>query len=136
MDGPVVNSLLAPRDIHAIRALHDEWIAAELRGDIAAVLELCTEDVRWLVPNGAPVEGKSAAASLLGSGTHRIEYIQVTDLRIDGSGTTAYKTGRFETRYSAPGTREPEIVCGTHLWVLRKDSSAWKVALVTWHVES
>ena len=86
--------------------------------------------------NGAPVEGKAAAVSLLARGSHRIEHIQVTDLRIDGSGTTAYKTGRFETRYSAPGIREPQIVCGTHLWVLRKNSSGWKVAVVTWQLES
>ena len=63
MDRSVMNSLLASPDIHAIRALHDKWIDAELRGDIAAVLELCTDDVRWMVPNGAPVAGKAAAAS-------------------------------------------------------------------------
>ncbi len=59
-----MNLPLAPPDIHAIRALHDKWIDPELRGDIAAVLELCTDDVCWLVPNGAPVEGKAALCVL------------------------------------------------------------------------
>ena len=46
MNRPLMHLPLAPPDIHAIRALHDKWIDAELRGDIAAVLELCTDDVR------------------------------------------------------------------------------------------
>ena len=86
-------------DPEAIRQVHDAWIAAELRGDIEAVLCLCTHDVRWLVPGRASVEGREATRQLLQAGQADLRDIRTGDLRVDCSGELAVKTSRYETRY-------------------------------------
>ncbi len=40
------------QDHDAILAIHDRWIAEEIAGNGLAVLQYCTDDVRWLVPGG------------------------------------------------------------------------------------
>lgn len=132
---PVAQSALANSDLEAIRNLHEAWIAAELRGDYDTVLAFCTDDVRWLLPNSAIVEGKDAGRRLLEDASVRLERIQTTDMRVEGSGTLAYKTCRYETRFRAQGGSKQRLARGTHLWILRRVHGQWKVALVTWQSE-
>jgi ketosteroid isomerase-like protein len=117
----------------AIRQVHDAWIAAELRGDIEAVLCLCTHDVRWLVPGRPAVEGREATRQLLQAGHVALLGIRTTDLRVECSGELGFKTSRYETRYHVDG--EEKVARGTHLWVLRREGATWRVALVTWQAE-
>lgn len=49
----------------ALRELHEAWLAAELSGDIEAVLALCTPDVRWLAPGSGMLMGLEAGRRLL-----------------------------------------------------------------------
>ena len=56
------------QDHDAILAIHDRWIAEEIAGNGLAVLQYCTDDVRWLVPGGREVVGKDAKA---GQSLHR-----------------------------------------------------------------
>jgi len=117
----------------AIRQVHEAWIAAELRGDIDAVLCLCTHDVRWLVPGRPAVEGREAARQLLQAGQVDLLEIRTSDLRVECSGELAFKSSRYETCYRMDG--EEKVARGTHLWVLRREGATWRVALVTWHAE-
>jgi ketosteroid isomerase-like protein len=103
--------------------------AAELRGDIEAVLCLCTHDVRWLVPGSLAVEGREAARQLLQAGQVDLLDIRTSDLRVECSGELAFKTSRYETRYHMD--REEKVARGTHLWVLRREGATWRVAAVT-----
>jgi uncharacterized protein (TIGR02246 family) len=119
--------------VEAIRQVHDAWIAAELRGDIEGVLRLCTLDVRWLVPGRPVLEGREAARQLLQAGQVELLDIRAGDLRVEHSGELAVKTSRYETR-SRAGGRE-RVARGTHLWILRREGAAWRVALVTWQAE-
>jgi uncharacterized protein (TIGR02246 family) len=117
----------------AIRPVHDAWIAAELRGDIEGVLRLCTPDVRWLVPGRPALEGREAARQLLQAAPMELLDIRAGDLRVEHSGELAFKTSRYETRYRTGGREE--VARGTHLWILRREGVAWRVALVTWQAE-
>jgi ketosteroid isomerase-like protein len=119
--------------VEAIRQVHDAWIAAELRGDIEGVLRLCTPDVRWLMPGRPALEGRDAARQLLQAGQVELLDIRAGDLHVEHSGELAFKTSRYETRYRAGG--QDGVARGTHLWILRREGAAWRVALVTWQVE-
>lgn len=122
-------------DLEAIRAVHEAWIAAELRGDYETVVTLCTDDVRWLLPNSAIVEGKEAGRRLLQDPSVRLEEIQTSEMRVEGTDRFAYKTCRDETRFRAQSTSRPGLARGTHLWILRRVEGRWRVALVTWQPE-
>ena len=117
----------------AIRQVHDAWLAAELRGDVEQVLRLCTPDVRWLVPGRPVLEGREAGRQLLQAAKEEMLDIRAGDLRIEHSGELAFKTSRYETRYRAGG--HDGVARGTHLWILRREGVAWRVALVTWQVQ-
>jgi uncharacterized protein (TIGR02246 family) len=120
--------------VEAIRQVHDAWIAAELRGDIEGVLALCTPDVRWLVPGRPALEGREAARQMLQAAKVELLDIRaVGDLRIEHSAALAFKTSRYETRYRSGG--QERVARGTHLWILRREGVAWRVALVTWQAE-
>ena len=130
-----MQSDLSEADREAIRQVHEAWLAAELRGDAAGVLALCTDDVHWLVPNSPVLEGREAGRRLLLAAGVQVEAITATDVRVEGSGMVAYKTSHYETRYRATGSSEVQVARGTHLWVLRRVEGRWHVALVTWQAE-
>ncbi len=125
-------SELSSRDLQDIRDLHDLWMAKELEGDALGVLQLCTDDIQWLAPNSELLTGKAAAKELLAEPGVEIREIQTADLRIRGSGSFAYKTATYSTRYAIAGSSEVRVTRGTHLWILRKTGSEWQVAFVTW----
>ncbi len=120
------------QDHDAILTIHDRWIAEEIAGNGLAVLQYCTDDVRWLVPGGREVVGKDAARQLLMSAGITIHSIATSDIRVEGSGGLAYKTAAYETRYVVEASGETHTEFGRHLWVLRRAGAEWKVALVTW----
>jgi ketosteroid isomerase-like protein len=113
-----------PVALDEIRQLHDAWLAAELRGDVETVLDLCTPDVRWLAP-GRPV--------LLQAPRVKLVALRASDVRIEQGGDLACKTSRYEARYRT--AKREKVGRGTHLWILRRDQAVWRVALVTWQAE-
>ncbi len=121
--------------VAAVRAVHEAWLAAELRGDPEALLDLCTSDVQWLVPGGGLTVGREAGRRHLAGGPGRLEAITTTVLQIETSGDLAYKTSSYEARYRLPGRGEVQVASGTHLWILRREGEVWRVALVTWQAE-
>ena len=75
--------------VQDIQSVHDAWIAAELAGDIEAVLRLCTADVRWLTPGSGEAVGPAAGRRLLSIASVQLEDIRATDIRIEVSGDLA-----------------------------------------------
>ena len=123
-------------DIDAIWHIHHRWIELELAGNGLAVLQFCTSDVRWLVPNAEMIVGKEAARSLLDSDVQIVE-LTTEQVEITGCGQLAYKTSRYTTRFTTSENTEILTASGTHLWILHKQPNAeWKVALVTWQPAS
>jgi ketosteroid isomerase-like protein len=119
--------------LEAIRQVHEAWLAAELRGDVEGILRLCTLDVRWLVPGRRILEGREAGRHLLQETGLELIDIRAGDLRVEHSGKLAFKTSRYEARYRVGG--QERVARGTHLWILRQEGLAWRVALVTWQPE-
>jgi ketosteroid isomerase-like protein len=79
------------------------------------------------------LDGKEAIAQWLKGTEVEIRRLEVTDLRIGGSKSVAYKTGNYETLYLSEGSSEVREAKGTHLWVLKKSPGGdWLVAIVTW----
>ncbi len=124
---------LPEQDVAAIEEVHDRWIAAELTEDLSRVIELCTEDVSWIPPNAAPISGKEAIIRYLSENNAILKDIQVEDLVIRGSGSLAYLTSNYRTRFVDAGGSEIQVATGTHLWILRRsEDGRWRVAIVTW----
>jgi ketosteroid isomerase-like protein len=122
--------------LEAIRHLHEAWLAAELSGDIEGLLALCTSDVRWLAPDSGMLVGREAGRRLLTDARVELENILASDMHVEIGEDLAYKTSRYETRYRLPAQGELHVARGTHLWILRREGADWRVALVTWQVQT
>jgi ketosteroid isomerase-like protein len=122
-----------PAALDEIRQIHDAWLAAELRGDVESILQLCTPDVRWLVSGRPVLEGREAGRQLLQAPQVELLALWAGDGRVEQSGDLACKTSHYETRYRSG--KQEKIGRGTHLWILRRDAALWRVALVTWQAE-
>jgi len=87
----------------------------------------------WIPPDSPALEGREAITRWLKGTEVEIKSIEVTDLRIRGNGTVAYKTGNYFTAYKVSSSSEVIGVKGTHLWILQKfGNGEWRVAIVTW----
>ncbi len=126
-------SELSVQDIAAIDEVHNRWIREELAGNNAAVIELCTDDVRWIPPNAPPLVGKKAIAQYLSESSVGLKDVQVRDVVINGSGFVGYLTSSYYSRFGGEGGSEMDEATGTHLWILRKtERGTWRVAIVAW----
>ena len=126
--------MLSVDDLQAIEAVHRRWIAAENSGNPKAVLELCTDDVEWIPPTEPALKGKQAIDAWLDRPSVSIRDLRISNLRIDGSGSVAYKLAEFETTYVPTGAADAVTVRGTHLWVLHRIAGgSWRVAVATWN---
>jgi ketosteroid isomerase-like protein len=124
---------LSEQDLNSIKDLHDIWIAKELEGNGPEVVDVCTDDVQWLRPDGPPIVGKEEIVHYLASERVKLLTVDVTDVSVQGSGSFAYLTSNYTTRYLTEGHSEiPHEEKGTHLWVLRKEGDQWRVAIVAW----
>lgn len=126
-------SELSDQDVGAIEEIHNYWIREELAGNSARVIELCTDDVRWIPPNAPPLVGKEAIARYLSDSTVLLKDVQVGDVVIRGSRSVVYLTSKYHSRFVVEGGAEMQEAVGAHLWILRKTvSRAWRVAIVAW----
>jgi len=124
---------LSEEDLNTIRDLHDIWIAKELEGKGSEIIDLCTEEVHWLPPDGPPIVGKEEIANYLAAERVKLLTVNASDVSIHGSGSIAYLISNYTTRYLTEGHSEvAHEAKGTHLWVLRKEEDDWRVAVVTW----
>lgn len=130
---PVNNAFeLTQRDVREIKDLHDAWIAKELAGHSSQLLDLCAEEIQLIPPDMRPLCGKEAIARYLEDDKVALQQVDVDDVFVSGSDTTAYLTSNYRTRYLAAGASEIHEATGTHLWVLRKQDGKWRVVVVTW----
>ncbi len=122
------------QDVRAIQDIHHHWLSEERRGNPVAVLQWCTDDVRWIPPDSPVLAGKEAIRKWLESNEMEIKSLEATNLQITGSGSVAYKTGDYSTTFVDPNNSEIYRVSGTHLWGLHKLSGGdWRVAVVAWN---
>lgn len=126
-------SELPERDLAAIRELHDRWIRAELTRDIPKLIELCTDDVRVLPPNAQVLIGKDVAAKFLAADETTVKDIRIEDLVIRGSGSVAYITARYFTKFALSSSEQTHEATGLHLWILRRtEEGTWQIEILAW----
>jgi ketosteroid isomerase-like protein len=126
---------LTQEDISEIEKIHHLWINAEVQGNSLDILNFCSDNVRWMIPNSEILIGKEAARPLLVTSNIKILEIHTDKLEIQGSQTFAYKTSRFKTRLIVLEARQEQVITGNHLWILQKSKSEeWKVTFVTWQI--
>jgi ketosteroid isomerase-like protein len=123
---------LSEREVREINELHDNWIAKELEGHSCQLLDLCADEIQWIPPDSPPLRGKDAIAKYLASTKVVLQRVDVDDVFVGGSNTTAYLTSNYHTRFLPEGVSETQEATGTHLWVLRKQAGEWRVIVVTW----
>ena len=118
-------------DEHAIRELHERWIALEREGLQSNCVELCTDDVVIQPPAGGPIAGRSAVERQLLACSEPIESIETYELQIETGGDIAVKRARFRTRVAGSS----RLIEGSHFWFLRRCESGWRVAFVAWSLD-
>jgi uncharacterized protein (TIGR02246 family) len=116
-------------DEEQIRELVANWMRASQAGDTAAVLDLLTDDVVFLLPGRAPMrkaEFAQAAQAQAGAGAPRVEgSAEIQEIQVAGDWAFMW------TRLSATVTPEGgETIAraGHTLTVLRKDQGRWRLA--------
>ena len=121
--------MLSAEDRVAIEALHEAWLAAELRGDSSACLSLCAADPVWLPPGEAPLLGRPAIVQWLADQPETaVLRIDIDQMAIDGVGSFASKMARFRTTVDGLA-----VVTGSHGWLLqRDDAGVWRILVVAW----
>lgn len=126
---------LSDTDVEAIRILERRWLSEELAGNLDGVLELCSEDIEWLPPGLPALMGKTAIRTGLKHPNTRIEEISLSNVRLRGNESLAYKVADFRTRYVPAGSNSSSTIMGNHLWILRRaPQSFWQVTVVAWTV--
>lgn len=124
---------LSEKDLNSITHLHDIWIAKELEGRAYEVIDLCSDDVRWLPPDASPILGKEEIEKYLATQDAKLLGIDAIDVSVQGSGSLAYLISNYTTSYLIEAHSEiPHQAKGTHLWILRKERDDWRVVVVTW----
>lgn len=129
--------MLSVGDCAAIEALHKAWLDAEQRGDSPALLDLCSKSPVWMPPDGPPLCGRTAILRWLeNQPPAAVLRIEIENLEMSGSGSFAWKVAAFRTTLRGPADAGPEIVTGSHAWLLRRDAQGmWRVSVVTWTIE-
>jgi ketosteroid isomerase-like protein len=118
--------------LREIEQIHSSWIEFEVAGEGHSLMAFCADDIELWPPDAQPLRGRAAVSALMAHGTTRIHSIEITDRRIQGSNEIAYLTAGYKTTFSSAEDSTPRQALGSHLWILRKQSSTWVVALVSW----
>jgi hypothetical protein len=73
--------------------------------------------IQWIPPNAPPLRGKEAIAKYLAATKVTLEQVDVDDVFVGGSNTTAYLTSTYHTRFCRKGfpkhKRQPVLICGS-----------------------
>ena len=123
---------LSENAIRDIEQIHSSWINFELAGEGQDVMVFCADDIEFWPPDARPVRGRAAVSAHLAQDATRIHGVEITDCRIRGSNEIAYLTANYKTTFSTAEDPTGAQVLGSHLWILRRRTHRWVVALVSW----
>jgi uncharacterized protein (TIGR02246 family) len=117
-------------DEQQIRELVASWHAASRAGDTAAVLNLMTDDVVFLVPGRPPMrKAEFALLSVQGAGSPAPRIDGATDIQeIQVSGDWAYMWTRLSMLISPIDGTAPMERAGHTLTVLHRVNGRWLLA--------
>lgn len=129
--------MLTAADRAAIEQLHAAWLSAELHGDPAALLDLCTAAPVWLPPGEPPLCGRASILDWLdGHPPAALLRVDIDGVTISGAGPFGCKVAGFRTTFEEPAGGGARTISGTHVWLLRRDDAgAWRIAVVSWTID-
>ncbi|MBO9516366.1 MAG: SgcJ/EcaC family oxidoreductase [Variovorax sp.] len=113
-----------------IRALVATWMAATKAGDVAAVMDLMTDDVVFLVPGRPPMRKADFEAGLRAqAGGSAPSFDGRSDIQeVQVAGDWAFLWSRLEVVATPPGGAPRMRREGHTLTVLRRVGGRWKLA--------
>ncbi|HVI59544.1 MAG TPA: SgcJ/EcaC family oxidoreductase [Luteimonas sp.] len=115
-------------DEAAIRELVATWMAATRAGDAAAVLELMTDDVVFLVAGQAPFGKAEFAAAMRAQAGAALRFDGRSEIReVRVCGDWAFAWARLAVTATVPG-QPPVRRAGHTLSVFRRDDGRWRLA--------
>lgn len=115
-------------DESAIRALVQAWMSATRSGDTAAILDLMTDDVVFLVAGKAPFGKAEFAAASRSQAQHAMTFEGDSDIQeLQVAGDWAFMINRLRVTAVQDG-RTPIVRAGHTLTVLRKQGGLWRIA--------
>lgn len=118
------------KDELEIRELVSRWLRATREGDVDTVLSLTTEDVVFLAPDQAPMQGRDAFGKGLRAvlGTHAIDSTSEID-EVAVSGDIAYCRSSLTVTVTTPHNATPTQSRGHTLTIFRRgDDGKWRLA--------
>ncbi len=124
---------LSRKDIITIKKIHQTWIESEIDGEVEKLLDLCSPDITFIPPDLSAVTGKDQVRNWLKTDKVKIEEIKISNLRIEGNNSIAYKAADFETIFASENNEKTRVK-GMHLWILSKINNIWLVRAVTWSI--
>lgn len=114
-------------DEQAIRELVREWLEASRRGDLQAVLGLMAEDVVFLTPGQAPMQGKDAFAVGFKAGLERYRIEAQSEIReIELLGEWAYCWSHLNLSIN-PFNGAQIRLSGPILSILKRQEGRWVI---------
>lgn len=118
-----------PTAEETIRAFYADWFDAMRRGEVAASLDLVTDDVLLKSPAAPAVEGKEALGEALRSFHAQFtEAVRYDILEIEVAGGWAYALIHEDIVLRPKAGGAKTAVSGMHLGVLRREDGAWRLA--------
>jgi len=114
-------------DAGQIRALVDSWIAASKARDLAALMDMMTDDVVFMTPGRAPFGKAEFAADSERMKSAAIDArAEVQEIEVFGA--RAYVRNHIQAVLTFPG-QEPRRMSGYAMTVLRKEADGrWRIA--------
>ncbi len=122
---------MSATDEQEIRELVEMWLSATRQGDLAAVLNLMTDDVVFLVAGQPPFGKREFAAAMRppADGGSRPQIDGRSEIQeIVVSGDLAYIRTKLTVEVTPAGSGESTRRAGNTLTILRREHGRWLVA--------
>jgi uncharacterized protein (TIGR02246 family) len=117
-------------DEAAIRQLSASWLAAVNAKDLGRIIDLVTDDVVFLLPEGPPVVGKTAVEELyrrLFSGFELEQSVEIEDIYIAGDRGFIWGTDSLKINPLKGGQQKQTKMLGMTI-VQRQPDGPWKIS--------
>ncbi len=135
-EAPVLEGAVSTQaDLEAVRALLDEYVAAENAGDVERILALTTDD-GWASPPGEPpITGKEAWRSWW-EDLYAEYNLQgnASDVEIQAFGSWGFIRGIWDATLTPKEGGEPQTSSYSFIVIVRRDADdTWKQARAMWN---
>ena len=119
----------------AIEHSNQQWMAAVVKGDGAAVSQLYSEDAVLLPANDHEVKGRAAVEKMFaGLGPGGVTEIKLTTTAVEVHGDAAIETGTYSLAAKGPGGAViPNADEGKYLVVWKKAKGKWLMHKDIWN---